>query len=112
MNIQLHDALRQFREGIVGTRVRGLPVESVELIIDTNGEDTGFRFFLYVHFTEPDFPENMNGNLKMLHRVFNDVNFAVLACLDVEEVRSRMVGMKPCHDHEWILEDELMDGDK
>jgi len=33
----------------------------------------------------------------------------VLACLDVEEVRSRMVGMKPCHDHEWILEDELMD---
>ncbi|HAA73281.1 MAG TPA: hypothetical protein DCE55_29335 [Planctomycetaceae bacterium] len=59
MNIQLDEALLEFRRRIVGTQVRRQKVEGVELVIDDLGNAPHvFRYLLHVHFARPERPAN------------------------------------------------------
>lgn len=111
MNVQLHDALIQFREWIVGREVRRRQVESVELIIDDLGGVSGsgqLRFMICVHFPENPFPAGVADEEKLLSRVFDEKPpWAQIMCDDVDDCRARLVGLKPCRDDEWILADEF-----
>mgnify|MGYP001609140626 CR=1 FL=1 len=110
MEIQLHDALMLFRGWIVGRTVRGQVVEEVGLEMDTltkPGTDSPLRYFIVVYFRENEPPKDDPKELKLLARVFSEIpRTASILCHNVGEVRARLVGLKPNHEHEWTLDDE------
>ena len=106
--MDLDQLLAEYHTRIIGTKIRGQTVESVEICVDTiDGPDwTKLRYFLFVHFREPKLPENMNKNLKLLRRVFWDTTFATVK-LDAGEVRSVLMGEQEVPKHQWMLSDEM-----
>ena len=110
MDVQLHDALLLFQKWIVGKQVRGQVVQGVSLNIDdVSKPDHPLRYTLDVWFRENAPPDSDEPEMKMLKRVFSDIpSHASIMTHNVEELRARLVGLRPCHDEEWILSDEEM----
>ena len=113
MNIQLHDALVLFGKAMIGRKVRGQVVDGVNLDIDTISQPKHpLRYILSVCFRENPPPPEYGPEQALLTRVFSEIPpFAQIVTHDVDELRARLVGLKPCHDHEWVLTDELAHGD-
>ncbi|MFH1742551.1 MAG: hypothetical protein ABIH23_26400 [bacterium] len=108
MNIQLDDALLLFAKWAIGRTIRGQRVEAVSLEIDTISQpEHPLRYSLLVHFAENPPKPDATPEATLLHRVFSDVPLsASIVTHNIEELRCRMVGLKPCHEHEWMLSDE------
>lgn len=104
--MELDEALKAYYSRTVGTLIRGQKVESVELCIDTNGEQGALRYFLHVHFVEPELPVNMRPELKMWRRITWDTDYAMTQ-LQPDEVRRVLEGDLEIPDHQWTLSDEF-----
>jgi len=104
--VDIDQLLAGYHARVVGTKIRGQTVESVELCIDTNNGQNNLRYFLHVFFAEPELPTNMNPNLKLLRRVFWDTDYAVVT-LNTEEIRPALSGEMEVPEHQWTLSDEL-----
>jgi hypothetical protein len=95
-----------FHNRVVGTLIRGQKVESVELCIDTNGENGSRRYFLYVHFFEPGgIAAIPDAEQRLMRRVFWDTDFAS-AVLDQEELEGALDGSIALPESRWVLSDE------
>lgn len=104
MNIQLHEALTIFHNRMKGEKVRGQIVDHVELMLTTNGDE--LKPFLVVVFREN--PTKGTDSERIIQAVFSEIPpDATIACETVDEARARMVGLKPNHEHEWRLTDEI-----
>jgi hypothetical protein len=99
--------LAEYHSLVVGSTIRGQVVESVSLEIDTldGPQWDRLRYFLSVHFREPDVPENMASENTMLRWVFWDTSHATVK-LDAGEIRDVLSCAKQVEVDRWVLSDE------
>lgn len=94
-----------FHNRVVGTHVRGQKVESVELCIDTNGENGCLRYFLHVFFVEPAGFAQLPEAQRLMRRVFWDTDFAYMVALQ-DELIHILDGSMQIPESRWMLSDE------
>ena len=102
----ISDKVRAFHARVAGTRIRGQTVENVDVSIDSNGDGGSLRYFVTVNFREPELPTNMRKELKLLKRIFWEMDFAQVL-LTEDEFESFLNGEMEIPEHQWILSDEL-----
>lgn len=100
------ERVKRLHDRLAGTKIRQQVVESVEVVIDTNGAGWTARYFVFAHFREPELPQNMMEELKMLRRVFWDHDYAQVS-LDESEFELFLDGAMEVPEHQWRLSDEL-----
>jgi hypothetical protein len=104
----ISERVRALHKRFAGTKIRHQTVESVEIAIDSNGPDGTLRYFIFVWFKEPELPQNMRDELKLLRRVFWNTDSAQVL-LSESEFELVLDGAMEIPVESWILSDELRD---
>lgn len=110
MKRSIPELVTDFHSRTAGTRIRGQTVESVEVIIDTNGENGSLRHFLHVFFVEPAGFAKLPEAQRLMRRVFWDTDFAYMA-VGQDELIHILDGSMQVPESRWLLSDEQRFGD-
>lgn len=103
----ISDRVQSLHQRLAGTKIRQQTVESLDIIIDSNGPNSTLRYFILVYFREPELPENMNKDLKLLRRIFWDTSYAQ-ALMSETEFELVLDGAMSIPEEAWRLSDEIL----